>query len=229
MVHQSFGKITGYLAAGLFLASLAACGGSSKEEPAQVTADLPAISLSAANVDLAKAVGAALAGKSVSLPSSLDLPQGQKAENVPASTLAFTAVPAGAPANAITGVTLRNEYYEARGFAMPGSLNIFINQLIWLGTPNPAIWTPVFESVFTPLVTPSFLFPSFAVDFQTVGLPLGFSGPIPGVVSFGPGLTVPITTPVNVTTSNGQTSIAVGGANLPVSTQPATGATGGTN
>lgn len=226
MSKKPFLKFLGLTSISLALATLVACGGSSSE-PAKVTGDLPSISLSASNVDLAKVVGTALSGKSLSLTGSLDLPNGQKVDKIPASTLAFTAVPAGAPANALTGVTFKNEYYEATGFTMPGSLNVILSSLIWLGTPNPAIWTPQIYTSIAPVWwdVPSFMFPVFTVDFATSGFTVG-PYIANGVVSFGNGNNLQITAPVNVTSNSNGTNIVIGNTSLPVPTQPATGATG---
>ena len=220
-------------ASAILLASLMACGGSSDDAPARTTADLPPITLSAANVELAKAVGAALKDKSISLTESVELAGGAKA-NIPPSTLTFTALPAGAPANAITGVTLKNEFYEATGFAMPGSLNFYFNSVIWLGNPVPTIWSPTYNSVwdFQPLTPPSFLFSSFQVDFQTLDLfpgtqIIGFTASFNGyqIVSQITGFVGPYGTSSNTISFGPSTSIEV-----PNSAPPgATGATGGGN
>lgn len=213
----------------LVITTLVACGGSDTQVKIATT-DLPAIHLSPANASLAKAVGAALVGKSISLTSSDGFLNGDNSPitNFPASTLSFSALPADAPSNAIASVTLANEYYRATGYVFPGSLNIFINNFIWLGTPNPSLWTP---PVFTvgPILSAlnvSFFSPVFSVDFNTSGLFLGQQS-LSGNIVIGPYGTV-TTFPVNVSENNNTVSLSVGDAALTVDKVDATGATGST-
>lgn len=98
-------------------AALTACGGG--DSPVPTIGDLVApVTVSAAAVPQAKSAFAYLAGTEVTLPK-LTLDDGTVVEA--GSKLAFTPLPANAPANALTGFTLTNGTEVNEGVLLAGS------------------------------------------------------------------------------------------------------------
>lgn len=202
------------------ISGLVACGGGSDSAPATVTTDLPAITLNPANAGVAKAVTSALVGQSVALPASgVVFTPGQP--KVPAaSALKFEAVPAGAPAEAITGVTIDNEFYTAKGYAKPGSLVVTITSIVFK---VPAAQQAELEAELGKIEQGgNYTIPVFAADFNTAGLGAGQHN-VPVTITLG-GVTVQTTVTVTVTdTADGKAGVTIGNTTVPVDKVTVTG------
>lgn len=204
------------------ISGLVACGGGSDSAPPTVTADLPPITLNAANAGIAKTVASALVGQSVALPASgVVFAQGQP--KVPAaSSLKFEAVPAGAPADAITGVTIDNEFYTAKGYAKPGSLVLTITSLVYkVSAEQQAALNAELGKIEQ---GGAYTIPEFAADFKTENLTAGPHN-VPVMITVG-GVRVQTTVTITVTgtdNDDGEAGVTIGNTTVPVDKVTVTG------
>lgn len=102
------------------IAGLAACGGGGGGG-ALVTTDLPAITVGADTQAIALKYAALLLGKTASLPSGIIFTEAGAPTVTSGTTFTFTAIPAGAPSNTISGFQLGTNYGTFSGYIKAGS------------------------------------------------------------------------------------------------------------
>ena len=130
-IKQSFKMLA---IAGL-ISGLAACGGGGGDGTL-VTQDLPAITVAAATQTTAKQYAALLANKTASLPAGAIFTEAGAPTVTSGTTFTFTAVPAGAPANAISGFKLNTAQGTFSGYIAAGS-TILCGKGTWNGVTYP--------------------------------------------------------------------------------------------
>lgn len=129
-----FNQTLRMLAVAGVIGSLAACGGGSGGT--LVTEDLPAITVSAATETTAKNYAALLADKTASLPVGAIFIQAGAPTVTAGTSFTFTAIPAGAPANAISGFQLNSAQGTFSGYIAAGS-TILCGQGTWNSVTYP--------------------------------------------------------------------------------------------
>lgn len=100
---------------------LAACGGGSSVNTVPVTQDLAAVTLSPTTINEAKALASTLVGVSIPLPAGNLFEGAGSPALAPDSTLTFTAVPFGAPPEAIAGFEIKSGTDTFTGYIKAGS------------------------------------------------------------------------------------------------------------
>jgi hypothetical protein len=116
------------------VSGLAACGGGG--DGTLVTKDLPAITVSAATEATAEQYAKLLVNKTASLPVGTIFTEAGAPTVTTGTTFTFTAIPAGAPANAISGFKLNTAQGTFTGYIAAGS-TILCGKGTWNGVTYP--------------------------------------------------------------------------------------------
>lgn len=116
------------------VSGLAACGGGG--DGTLVTKDLPAITVSAATEATAEQYAKLLVNKTASLPVGTIFTEAGAPTVTTGTTFSFTAIPAGAPANAISGFKLNTAQGTFTGYIAAGS-TILCGKGTWNGVTYP--------------------------------------------------------------------------------------------
>ncbi len=117
------------------ISGLAACGGGGSDGTL-VTKDLPSVTVAAATQATAKQYAALLANKTASLPAGAIFTEVGAPTVTTGTTFTFTAIPAGAPANAISGFKLNTAQGTFSGYIAAGS-TILCGKGTWNGVTYP--------------------------------------------------------------------------------------------
>ena len=116
------------------ISGLAACGGGG--DGTLVTQDLKAITVSAATEATAEQYAKLLVNKTASLPAGAIFTEAGAPTVTSGTSFTFTAIPAGAPANAISGFKLSDAQGTFSGYIAAGS-TILCGQGTWGGVTYP--------------------------------------------------------------------------------------------
>lgn len=190
-----FKRILRTLAMAGVIGSLAACGGGGST---QVTKDLAPLAVSASNttaIEAVKAVAASLVGKTLDIGGNIffDTTTANINPALPTGTvMTLTALPAGAPANALTGFRIENALYVVTGYITPGS-GVFnaVTRELKVPENDPALAGKDF------VVGEKYIITSFAVDFKTDGYSPGQSVNVPVKITLG-NTTLEFTVPATI-------------------------------
>ena len=117
------------------ISGLAACGGGSGDGTL-VTKDLTAITVSAATEATAEQYAKLLVNKTASLPAGAIFTEAGAPTVTSGTNFTFTAIPAGAPANAISGFKLSDAQGTFSGYIAAGS-TILCGKGTWNGVTYP--------------------------------------------------------------------------------------------
>lgn len=191
-----FKQILRTLAIAGVIGSLAACGGGGGST--QVTKDLAPLAIKADNttaITAFKAVAASLIGKTLDIGGNIffDTTTTNTNPALPTGTvMTFTALPAGAPANALTGFRIENALYVVTGYLTPGSA-VFnaVTRELKVPENDPALAGKDF------IVGESYIINNFAVDFKTDGYSPGQSVNVPVKITLG-NTTLEFTVPATI-------------------------------
>lgn len=160
------GKVSLVAVAAAAAWTLTACGGGDDPAPPRA-ADLPAVTVSAANAQAARTVASLLVGSSVTLPALTS----DNGRVIPAGTkLEFSSVPSGAPSTAIAGFKMTQGSDVLEGYILAGSAIFQITTINGQPVDNTEEQRIVFER--------------FKIDPETTGLTDGRQT-FDVVVSFG--------------------------------------------
>ena len=167
-----FKQILRTLAMAGVIGSLAACGGGGGST--QVTKDLAPLAVSASNttaITAVKAVAASLVGKTLDIGGNIffDTTTANINPALPTGTvMTFTALPAGAPANALTGFKVENALYVVTGYITPGSgvFNV-VDKVLKVSEDDPALKNKDF------VVGENYTISDFIIDFDTLNKSVG--------------------------------------------------------
>lgn len=178
-----FKQILRTLAMAGVIGSLAACGGGGGST--QVTKDLAPLAIKADNttaITAFKAVAASLIGKTLDIGGGIffDTTTANTNPALPTGTvMTFTALPAGAPANALTGFRIENALYVMTGYITPGSgvFNV-VDKVLKVPVDDPALVGKDF------VVGQLYIISSFVIDFDTSGKNTGINS-IPVKITLG--------------------------------------------
>lgn len=182
--------------------ALAACGGGDDPAPPRA-ADLPPVTVTASNVQLARSVAGLLVGSSVTLPALTS----DNEETIPEGTkLEFADRPSDAPSTAIAGFKMTQGSDVLEGYIEAGSAIFVVTRLN--GSPFSGV---------------RYVFTQFVIDPSTEGLSVG-PQQIGVTVSFG---RTSVVVQVNVRveqTSDGSLSLTTARSDVSIPLIPITGA-----